>query len=116
MVCYRVPRTCVTPILEGKHVVFASKIGVKGVLGIGYMPCDEVALEALARGDLDDNVFHARELLKWQRSSHVEVYYAEFLLAQWVLDRAPWNAYHSGLAFVNNETGEKCCLAALGEK
>ena len=37
-----------------------------------------------------------------------QVYYGEFLLAQWVLDRAPWNAYHSGLAFLNKDTGEKC--------
>ncbi|CAJ1439982.1 unnamed protein product [Effrenium voratum] len=54
------------------------------------------------------NVYRARELLHWEDSSKIEVYYGEFLLAQWVLDRAPWNAYHSGLAFLNKDTGEKC--------
>eukprot|EP00435_Cladocopium_sp_Y103_P014800 s1318_g3.t1 len=54
------------------------------------------------------NVFRARQLLHWEQSSTVEVYYAEFLLAQWVLDSAPWNAYHSGLAFLNRDTGERC--------
>jgi len=43
----------------------------------------------------------------WQEADHVEVFYGEFLLSSWVLDAAPWNAYHSGLAFVNNATGEK---------
>ncbi|CAK9057178.1 unnamed protein product [Durusdinium trenchii] len=57
---------------------------------------------------LAQNIFHARSLLPWAPSARVEVYYAEFLLAQWVLDRAPWNAYHSGLAFLNKDTGEKC--------
>ena len=42
--------------------------------------------------------------------ANIQVYYGEFLLAQWVLERAPWNAYHSGLAFLNKDTGEKCCL------
>eukprot|EP00747_Dinoflagellata_sp_TGD_P197501 gnl/TRDRNA2_/TRDRNA2_68932_c0_seq1.p1 gnl/TRDRNA2_/TRDRNA2_68932_c0~~gnl/TRDRNA2_/TRDRNA2_68932_c0_seq1.p1 ORF type:complete len:430 (+),score=90.01 gnl/TRDRNA2_/TRDRNA2_68932_c0_seq1:142-1290(+) len=37
----------------------------------------------------------------------VEVFYTEFLLASWVLDHAPWNAFHSGLAFINNATGRK---------
>ena len=42
-----------------------------------------------------------------------QVYYAEFLLAQWVLDSAPWNAYHSGLAFLNRDTGERCSSETL---
>lgn len=40
----------------------------------------------------------------WKAEDPVEVYYTEFLLAHWVLDHAPWNAYHSALAFVNNRT------------
>ncbi|CAL1169077.1 unnamed protein product [Cladocopium goreaui] len=60
------------------------------------------------RSTAPKNVFHARQLLHWEQSSTVEVYYAEFLLAQWVLDSAPWNAYHSGLAFLNRDTGERC--------
>lgn len=54
------------------------------------------------------NVFKARELCPWAGSGHIEVYFGEFLLASWVLNKAPWNAYHSGLAFVNNESGQKC--------
>merc|ERR1719158_2477857 len=45
--------------------------------------------------------------MSWDNDAPVEVFYAEFLLAQWVLQRSPWNAYHSGLAFRNNRTGEK---------
>lgn len=45
-----------------------------------------------------------------------KVYYAEFLLAQWVLERAPWNAYHSGLAFLNKDTGEKCASVMAQRK
>lgn len=53
------------------------------------------------------NVYRARELLgHWEQIDDVEVFYGEFLLASWVLDHAPWNAYHSGLAFRNGE--EKC--------
>eukprot|EP00434_Breviolum_minutum_P017202 symbB.v1.2.015187.t1/scaffold1044.1/size142232/8 len=55
------------------------------------------------------NAYLGPQLLKtWESSDTVEVYYGEFLLAQWVLERAPWNAYHSGLAFLNKDTGEKC--------
>eukprot|EP00929_Paragymnodinium_shiwhaense_P119443 TRINITY_DN9133_c0_g2_i1.p1 TRINITY_DN9133_c0_g2~~TRINITY_DN9133_c0_g2_i1.p1 ORF type:complete len:433 (-),score=72.54 TRINITY_DN9133_c0_g2_i1:215-1513(-) len=53
----------------------------------------------------------ARKLLKshdWREDDIIEVFNAEFLLASWVLDHAPWNAYHSGLAFRNNRTGHKC--------
>ena len=30
------------------------------------------------------------------------LYYAEHLLAAWVVDKAPWNAYHSGIHFVGD--------------
>uniref|UniRef100_A0A7S1SAM1 Uncharacterized protein n=1 Tax=Alexandrium catenella TaxID=2925 RepID=A0A7S1SAM1_ALECA len=51
---------------------------------------------------------HARALTAdWQPGDVVEVHYGELLLAQWVLEHAPWNAYHSGLGFVNNRTGQK---------
>lgn len=45
--------------------------------------------------------------LGWDANDPVEIYFAEFLLSRWVLDSAPWNAYHSGLGFVNNRTKEK---------
>eukprot|EP00931_Biecheleriopsis_adriatica_P028933 TRINITY_DN17244_c0_g1_i1.p1 TRINITY_DN17244_c0_g1~~TRINITY_DN17244_c0_g1_i1.p1 ORF type:complete len:405 (-),score=57.29 TRINITY_DN17244_c0_g1_i1:28-1221(-) len=58
---------------------------------------------------LYQNVLDAEKLLAdWFKSDHIEVYYGEFLLAQWVLDKAPWNAYHSGLGFVDNRTGKHC--------
>uniref|UniRef100_A0A7S4QQ97 Phospholipase B-like n=1 Tax=Alexandrium monilatum TaxID=311494 RepID=A0A7S4QQ97_9DINO len=43
----------------------------------------------------------------WKDSDLVEVHYGELLLAQWVLEHSPWNAYHSGLGFVNNRTQQK---------
>jgi hypothetical protein len=43
--------------------------------------------------------------LDWGPNDHVDIFYGEFLLSRWVLDHAPWNAYHSGLLFTNNSTG-----------
>jgi len=55
------------------------------------------------------HVKYAKEFSsKWQPDDPVEIFYGEFLLAQWVLDRAPWNAYHSALGFKNSRTDTKC--------
>eukprot|EP00928_Gymnodinium_smaydae_P043286 TRINITY_DN29039_c0_g1_i1.p1 TRINITY_DN29039_c0_g1~~TRINITY_DN29039_c0_g1_i1.p1 ORF type:complete len:396 (+),score=51.99 TRINITY_DN29039_c0_g1_i1:142-1329(+) len=43
----------------------------------------------------------------WREDDGVIVFFAEFLLAQWVLNSAPWNAYHSGIAFKNTRTGRR---------
>lgn len=40
-------------------------------------------------------------------TDQIEVYYGEYLLASWILSHSPWNAYHSGVGFLNNNTGEK---------
>lgn len=43
----------------------------------------------------------------WDDDDDIIMYYAEFLLASWVLESAPFNTYHSGLSFHNvrlNET------------
>jgi len=45
-------------------------------------------------------------VLRWQPDDPVEVFYGEYLLAHWVLEHSPWNAYHSGLLFTNNATGK----------
>jgi len=38
----------------------------------------------------------------------VQVLYVEHLLASWVLEASPWNAYHSGMAFhVNDKNGKR---------
>lgn len=47
------------------------------------------------------------EVLGWADDDPVTVFYSEYLMASWLLQRAPWNVYHSGLAFVNNRTGNK---------
>jgi len=52
-------------------------------------------------------IHRVRNELKWLETDPVEVYYCEFLLAAWVLDHAPWNAYHSGIGFTNNRSNEK---------
>lgn len=44
------------------------------------------------------------DTLGWADDDPVEIYFAEFLLSRWVLDHAPWNAYHSALGFINNKT------------
>lgn len=44
---------------------------------------------------------------KFRPADVVEVHYGEYLLASWVLEHSPWNAYHSGVGFLNNNTGEK---------
>jgi len=56
-----------------------------------------------------DEAFHAsyaRKFAQWQPDDPIDIYYCEFLLAQWVLDHAPWNAYHSAMGFKNNRTNE----------
>eukprot|EP00928_Gymnodinium_smaydae_P088567 TRINITY_DN72637_c0_g1_i1.p1 TRINITY_DN72637_c0_g1~~TRINITY_DN72637_c0_g1_i1.p1 ORF type:complete len:430 (-),score=55.39 TRINITY_DN72637_c0_g1_i1:73-1314(-) len=61
--------------------------------------------------EIGQRVAHAKEMLQemldWKHDDHIEIYNAEFLLASWVLDRAPWNAYHSGLALKNSRTGKQ---------
>jgi len=55
--------------------------------------------------------FHVKYAKKfssqWQADDPIDIFYAEFLLAQWILNKAPWNAYHSALGFKNNRTKEK---------
>lgn len=47
------------------------------------------------------------KMYPWSPEDKVEVFYAEFLLSHWILDHAPWNAYHSGIAVKNNRTGQR---------
>merc|ERR1719188_2857693 len=56
------------------------------------------ALDVLARRS---------KVIRWDNDALVTVYYAEFLLAEWVINEKPWNTYHSGLAFHNEQTGQK---------
>jgi len=37
----------------------------------------------------------------------IEVFYMEHVLAAWVLESAPWTAFHSGMGFHNTRTGAK---------
>lgn len=37
----------------------------------------------------------------------IEVFYMEHVLAAWVLESAPWTAFHSGMGFHNKRTGAK---------
>lgn len=55
-------------------------------------------------------VFDLERKLGWEDGDPITVFYAEYLMASWLLQRAPWNCYHSGLAFVNNRTGKKAIM------
>lgn len=67
--------------------------------------------EGPAEGDTQSqgpfHVKYAKKFSHWQADDPIEVFYGEFLLAQWILDKSPWNAYHSALGFKNNRTNEK---------
>lgn len=66
-------------------------------------------LELFAKALSSDVRYHilSQTLEEWSSDDQVEVFYGEFLLSTWTLHHSPWNAYHSGLAFVNNRTGQK---------
>ena len=42
-----------------------------------------------------------------QEQDEIQVFYMEHVLAAWVLESAPWTAFHSGLGFKNMRTGRK---------
>jgi len=67
-------------------------VALKLVIGICLLKLGAQADEH----DISDESSHTET---WQDSDTIDVFYAEFLLAQWVLNHAPWNAYHSALAF-----------------
>eukprot|EP00927_Polykrikos_kofoidii_P052622 TRINITY_DN46500_c0_g1_i1.p1 TRINITY_DN46500_c0_g1~~TRINITY_DN46500_c0_g1_i1.p1 ORF type:complete len:437 (-),score=47.71 TRINITY_DN46500_c0_g1_i1:110-1420(-) len=50
------------------------------------------------------------EFFEWKHDDVVEVFYSEFLLSAWIVNHSPWNAYHSGLGFINTRTGRKMLL------
>lgn len=102
-----------------------------GVLLVGAVPCSATAVQGDdeeepdqdTEGEPDEEDSAQAELrvernkvmgckdrlrsMGWLDTDPIEIYYAEFLLAAWVLDHAPWNAYHSGLGLTNNRSNEK---------
>jgi len=71
-------------------------------------PASETGNETeLKSADVPGGVSGAKSWLNWRDTDQIEAFYGEFLLAQWVLDAAPWNAYHSGIGFKNSRTQDK---------
>ena len=46
----------------------------------------------------------------FEDGDEVEVYYAEHVLAAWVLQGSPWTAFHSGFSFKNKRNQETYCI------
>eukprot|EP00937_MAST-01D_sp_MAST-1D-sp2_P002923 g2923.t1 len=47
------------------------------------------------------------DLMEVREDDPIEVYYMEHVLAAWVLESAPWTAFHSGIGFHNLRTNAK---------
>jgi hypothetical protein len=57
---------------------------------------------------------HEDEPFATEDHHEIELSIAESLLSRWILEGAPWNAYHSGLLFRNLQTNDTYVLEYVG--